>query len=75
MNSPVRILDLEDNPRDADLNQEMLAAEGISCEIVRVDTFADFDRELDPGGFDLIISDYTLPSFDGRSASKPPTSN
>jgi len=70
MKSPLRILHLEDDPRDADLVQETLAADGISCSVERVETEEDFIASLKRGGFDLILADYTLPSFDGISAFK-----
>jgi class 3 adenylate cyclase len=68
MSSPVRILHLEDNLLDAELVRGLLAAEGLACEIVRVETKADFVSALDRGGFDLIISDFTLPAYDGHAA-------
>src|SRR4029077_18537579 len=64
----LHILYLEDNPRDAELVQETLAVDGISCDVTRVETEADFNASLEQGGFDLILADYTLPSFDGLSA-------
>jgi PAS domain S-box-containing protein len=70
MKSPLRILYLEDNPRDAELVQETLAIDGITCLVMRVETEADFIASLEQGGFDLIFADYTLPSFDGLSALK-----
>src|SRR5271165_7032323 len=70
MKSPLRILYLEDNPRDAELVQETLASDGIECQVTRVETEADFITSLEQGGFDLILADYTLPSFDGLSALK-----
>src|SRR6266487_750933 len=70
MPSPLRILHLEDDPRDAELLQAMLETEGILCHVIRVETQADFFAALEQGGFDLILADYTLPSFDGLSALK-----
>ncbi|MCI0568658.1 MAG: response regulator [Acidobacteria bacterium] len=64
----MRILHLEDDPRDAELVQAMLAAEGLQCEWLRVDTHGDFAAALEQGGFDLILSDFTLPSYDGQAA-------
>jgi PAS domain S-box-containing protein len=65
---PLRVLYLEDEPRDAELVLETLAADGIESEIIRVETESDFIIALKQGGFDLILADYTLPSFDGLSA-------
>src|SRR5712664_4260595 len=70
MQSPLRILHLEDDPRDAELLQAMLETEGILCHVICVETQADFCAALEQGGFDLILADYTLPSFDGLSALK-----
>jgi formate hydrogenlyase transcriptional activator len=68
--SPIRILYLEDDPKDADLVQATLEAEGVACEVTRVERESDFLASLKRGGFDLILADYTLPSFDGVSALK-----
>src|ERR1700730_15605159 len=70
MKSPLHVLYLEDDLRDAELVQETLANDGIKCQVTRVETEIDFIASLEQGGFDLIIADYTLPSFDGLSALK-----
>jgi len=70
MNSELRILHLEDDSGDAELIQETLEADGISCRVTHVETEADFVASLEEGGFDLIFADYTLPTFDGMSALK-----
>jgi len=66
----LRILHLEDDPADAELIRVKLKAMDIACAIERVETKADFLARLEQQCFDLIISDYTLPGFDGRSALK-----
>src|SRR5919106_1121652 len=68
MHSPLRILHLEDDAKDAELLQAMLEAEGIASHVTRVDSQADFLASLEHGGFDLILADHTLPAFDGLSA-------
>ena len=70
MNSPLRILYLEDDPKDSDLVQAMLGGGGFACDVTRVETRVDFCASLEQCGFDLILADYTLPSFDGISALK-----
>jgi signal transduction histidine kinase len=67
MHSPLRILYLENDLADAELVQETLAADGIACELTRVEAEGEF-RDALRGGFDLILADYTLPAFDGLSA-------
>ncbi len=68
MKSLLRVLHLEDDPKDAELAQCALEAEGIDHIVVRVDTQPAYLTALESGGFDLILSDFSLPSFDGSSA-------
>src|SRR3990170_5902933 len=68
MKSRLRILHLEDNKYDSDLVQAILSAEAIDCDVVRVETRSDFLAAVEQGGFDIFLTDYTLPSFDGVSA-------
>jgi signal transduction histidine kinase len=70
MKSPIRILHLEDNPGDAEIVQSMLEAQGIGYSITVVRNHDDFVASLEQGGVDLILSDCTLPGFDGMSALK-----
>ena len=70
MQSQLRILYLEDDPRDAELVQETLEIDGIACHIARVESESDFIAAIEQGTFDLILADHTLPSFDGLSALK-----
>ena len=64
----LHILHLEDNSTDAILIRSVLQSAGIDCAIERVETRSDFEAGLEQGRFDLIISDYTLPGFNGMSA-------
>jgi CheY-like chemotaxis protein len=66
----LRILYLEDEPKDVELVQATLEGDGIVCDLTRANTQADFLGLLQRGGFDLILADYTLPLFDGLSALK-----
>ena len=68
MKSPLHILHLEDDPNDAALVQSALEAEGITCAATCVQNRHDFVAALERGGIDLILSDFTLPAFDGLSA-------
>jgi two-component system cell cycle sensor histidine kinase/response regulator CckA len=67
MNAKVRILNLEDNAVDSELIQLWLEAKGVECDLVRVETEADYLRVLEQG-VDLIVADVSLPSFDGTRA-------
>jgi signal transduction histidine kinase len=69
MKSPLCILHLEDDPNDAALILSTLEKGGIVCQATRVETERDFAAALELD-FDLILSDHTLPTFDGLSALK-----
>jgi signal transduction histidine kinase/DNA-binding response OmpR family regulator len=66
--SRLRILHLEDSLLDADLIHAKLSRGGFEADVTRVDSREGFLAELDRGGFDLILADYLLPSFDGIAA-------
>jgi PAS domain S-box-containing protein len=70
MRHPLRILSIEDDPKDTKLIQDLLETEGVVCEVTRVDTEAALLASVEQGGIDLILADYSLPSFDGISALK-----
>ena len=62
------ILLLEDNDSDAELLTRELRRAGLDFDIQRVETRDDYVRALREQKPSLIISDYTLPGFDGLSA-------
>jgi DNA-binding NtrC family response regulator len=66
--SQIRILLLEDSPLDAELVRARLSRGGIDFAMQRVDTRAGFLAALEAGEIDLILTDYSLPSFDGLAA-------
>jgi len=66
--STALILHLEDDPHDQQLVENTLKADGLACEIVHARTRDEFQTALKQSIFDLIISDYTLPSYDGMTA-------
>jgi len=68
MKNPLVILLLEDDANDAVLIESALEADGIVCSVTCVQTRADFVAALERGGTDVILSDFSLPAFDGLSA-------
>lgn len=64
----LKILMLEDNPIDAELNEYELRKGGIVCETRRVENRDAFETELATFAPHIILSDFELPAFDGISA-------
>lgn len=64
----MRILHLEDKAQDAELVELCLSTEGFDCNILLLDSREAYSAALDRSGFDVILSDYSLPDFDGLSA-------
>jgi PAS domain S-box-containing protein len=66
--APIRVLHVEDNLLDAELVSAMLQAEGVSCSVQVVDTEAAFRTAIALADIDLVICDYSIPSFSGLAA-------
>ncbi|HEY9810866.1 MAG TPA: response regulator [Halomicronema sp.] len=66
----VRLLVLEDSELDAAVIQATLRAGGLIFEMLIVQTRDDFLEALETRKFDLVLSDFSLPGFDGISALK-----
>lgn len=64
----LKILILEDNESDADLLIRELKKSGLSFTAEIVQTRITFERALESFDPDLILSDYSLPSFDAVTA-------
>jgi PAS domain S-box-containing protein len=65
---PLRILHLEDSPRDAELIREKLID---TCFPLQLDWAAnehEFAKFLQSSGYDLVLADYLLPGFDAPAA-------
>src|SRR3954469_14150707 len=67
MNPTLRILHLEDDRLDAGLLEQILKTEGIKASITLATNEAEFQAALN-GSYDIILSDYTLPGFNGLAA-------
>jgi PAS domain S-box-containing protein len=68
MKAALQILNLEDNINDAELNAAMLAARWPHSQLIRVETRDDYVKALEEDQFDVILSDFTMPGFDGMQA-------
>src|SRR6202521_2844948 len=70
MTRQLRVLHLEDSPRDAEMVRHKLDIEGVSCDILLANSKDSYEAALTQESFDLIISDYNLPGYDGVTALK-----
>src|SRR5687768_7478201 len=65
---PVRLILVEDMPMEAEIAVRQRESGGFSCTWKRVDSEAVLRHALAENKPDLILSDFTLPGFDGISA-------
>ena len=68
MTANLKILVLEDNQNDADLLHRELKKSGLSFTSEIVKTRTEFENSLQNFNPDIILSDYSLPSFDAGTA-------
>jgi diguanylate cyclase (GGDEF)-like protein len=65
---PVRVLVIEDLEADAERAMHQLKRAGIACQWCRVETETALVQALDRFQPDVILSDFSLPGFDGMRA-------
>jgi signal transduction histidine kinase len=65
---PLRVLHVEDNPADSRLVDVELRRGGFDIVSYRVETAAAMRATLERESWDLVISDFSMPSFDARTA-------
>ena len=68
MNRKLQVLHLEDEPDFAELVRSMFVQDGLDADVKCVGDRPALQEALEKGGFDIIISDYHLPSFSGLDA-------
>ncbi|HEY9710048.1 MAG TPA: response regulator, partial [Oculatellaceae cyanobacterium] len=68
MNKPLRVLIVEDSEDDAELLVYELESGGYDLIYERVDTPAAMNAALDKQQWDIVVADYTLPSFSAPAA-------
>ncbi len=65
---PISILLIEDSPDDADLLELLLSQSGWIYSLDRIECEKEFVSSLASRDYDIVISDFNLPSYDGLSA-------
>jgi diguanylate cyclase (GGDEF)-like protein len=68
MEQALRLLIIDDRQPDAELSASQIARGGYSCTWRRVETEEEFRTELREFAPDLILSDFTLPQYNGLAA-------
>lgn len=68
LDRPLHILHLEDSLDDLRVIHQWFRDQNIAAEFLHVDNEADFIRVLNQETFDIVLSDKSLPGFDGIQA-------
>lgn len=68
MNQAIHLLLIEDSADDAELILREVRKGGFAVTSTRIETAAELTTALQQGGWDLILSDYSLPGFSGLTA-------
>lgn len=68
MENEIKILHLEDETKDFELIKELIGEEFNNCNFTCVSSEGEFTRLLKENHFDMILSDFSMPAFDGLSA-------
>ncbi len=70
MNNKIKILHLEDSLNDSEIIRSIIDHGGIEYEYFLVDNEKDFIRTLETENIEIILSDYSLPDYNGNEALK-----
>jgi PAS domain S-box-containing protein len=70
MNKKIKILHLEDSLKDSELIQSLIESGGIVHDYFLADNEKDYLKFLEKENIDIILSDYSLPDYNGNKALK-----
>lgn len=70
MNTKIKILHLEDSLKDSELIHSIIESGAIGHEYFLADNEKDFNNILETENIDIILSDYSLPDYNGNEALK-----
>jgi len=65
---PIQVLSVEDNEDDTRLLEQELRRGGFAPEVRRVETAEHMQQALEEVAWDVVLSDFSMPSFDARRA-------
>ncbi|MCX6272235.1 MAG: response regulator [Bacteroidetes bacterium] len=68
MEDRIRLLYLEDNLQDVELMRAVLRREGLNADLKHVESAGEYLKEIQGHWYDVILSDYDLPSYSGEMA-------
>ncbi len=68
VDSPLRIVHLEDDDSDSELVRAFLDQNGFHADVRRARNAAEFVDALRASAIDAVLSDFTIPGFDGMAA-------
>lgn len=68
MDRKIAVLMIEDSAEDAELVEMTLAKGNLPAMVNRIDSPQELEKALASGKWDVVISDYNLPGFDGLGA-------
>jgi PAS domain-containing protein len=66
--TPLKVLYLEDSPKDVEIIRELLLEAGYDLSLVCTDNKIEFTSLLHKNQYDIILSDFKLPGFDAFGA-------
>jgi len=70
MNDRIKILHLEDSLNDSEIIQSLINEGGFEYEYILVDNEEDFIVAIENQSIDIILSDFSLPDYNGTQALK-----
>ena len=65
MKTKIRILHIDDNLHDRQIVKEVLQNESDEFEVIETDNRLEFELHLNKSDFDLILSEFNIPGFEG----------
>jgi len=70
MKTKIKILHLEDSLNDSELIHSILESGDFGLDYVLADSETEYLKILETGTVDIILSDYSLPDYNGQEAMK-----